>query len=303
MADKDATPNSFSLESGSEAIVEAAKTPTVDQPGMLNRTDPNVSVPTVAQATLSATEINEDAKMYSNAVEPSISESSSIQISPQTVVGVSEDEHQSVEDDPTVSLVCPRDEKVFSSIAGVDNGTSDQPSHRQPLCMCMCCCFTMKYDIFEDEQPIPFYTHYTRKIRNSTIPVSSMYFGVIYKDSCPMSRFSPVLQIIMGIVGVILIFVRLITISIRRFAWNMKEPPKLIHIALMFMLMVLLKIEMVYFHIPTPVFENPKDPAFCEKTFYDYVYYMNIAALVIGILASLVHIPQKPRIATQTLPQ
>ncbi|KAF8794930.1 hypothetical protein HNY73_002843 [Argiope bruennichi] len=294
MADKDATPNSFSLESGSEAIVEAAKTPTVDQPGMLNRTDPNVSVPTVAQATLSATEINEDAKMYSNAVEPSISESSSIQISPQTVVGVSEDEHQSVEDDPTVSLVCPRDEKVFSSIAGVDNGTSDQPSHRQPLCMCMCCCFTMKYDIFEDEQPIPFYTHYTRKIRNSS---------VIYKDSCPMSRFSPVLQIIMGIVGVILIFVRLITISIRRFAWNMKEPPKLIHIALMFMLMVLLKIEMVYFHIPTPVFENPKDPAFCEKTFYDYVYYMNIAALVIGILASLVHIPQKPRIATQTLPQ
>ncbi|GBM52456.1 hypothetical protein AVEN_214544-1 [Araneus ventricosus] len=296
-----------SLESDSETFAEASRMSVTDQSGRLSRTDSSVSAPPAKEAFLSANEISQDASESSGTIEPFSGESGSTLIASQTVGGVSEDEQQPPEDDPAAPLISPRYEDFVPPVNASDDRTSEPPPPQRPsYIQCMCCCYITTYNIHEDRQKVTYYIHYTRKIRNSkfillvlaallSIPISSIYFGVAYKESCPMARFLPVLLILMGVVGVIFIVVRLVTISTRRCLCNVKEPSKTISISLTFMLMVFMATEMLNIYSRKPVFDNPKDPSFCEKAFYDYVFYMNFAVLVIGILALLLHIPKEPR--------
>ncbi|GFY44424.1 uncharacterized protein TNIN_415811 [Trichonephila inaurata madagascariensis] len=125
------------------------------------------------------------------------------------------------------------------------------------------------------------------------IPISAGYMGARYMDSCPMNRSLPIIAFLLGLIGFMLVVCRMVTLCVRRFKCldPMRDEQKTLTVTGIFLIGYLSFAEMVIVFSNTPVFNNPLSKHFCDKIFYDYIYYMNFALIGIAIIAMLLHIP------------
>ncbi|GFT47963.1 uncharacterized protein NPIL_10661 [Nephila pilipes] len=144
---------------------------------------------------------------------------------------------------------------------------------------------------------------YSRKQRNSklmlvilffllALPISAGYMGSRYMESCSMSPDLPIITFLMGILGFILIVCRMVTLGIRRFrCLDRRNEQTTLTITGIFLIASLSLTEMAILLTKTPVFVNPVSTDFCDRIFYNYVFYMNFALMGTAIIATLLHIP------------
>ncbi|GFT22953.1 uncharacterized protein NPIL_370431 [Nephila pilipes] len=125
------------------------------------------------------------------------------------------------------------------------------------------------------------------------IPLSSGFMGAKYMDQCFLSPETPVFLFMMGVIGTIVIFCRILLITQkimlpRRGEW---QALGVIMIVGVLAIVVCLATEMFSFSRKAPSFEEG-DPRFCHETFYNFTYWINWTCVFVLTLMFLLELPK-----------
>ncbi|GFS67164.1 hypothetical protein NPIL_65171 [Nephila pilipes] len=122
-------------------------------------------------------------------------------------------------------------------------------------------------------------------------PLSAVYMGMVNEYRCPVSEVLKTLVTILGILGCF-IPILLIANLISRVRGNVSHKPYvMVIIGIMEQLaFLLLLFEAITFVKISPEFDN-SSKNYCDKIFYDYVYYFNFVAFGILILMTVLYFP------------
>ncbi|GFS61190.1 hypothetical protein NPIL_364901 [Nephila pilipes] len=123
------------------------------------------------------------------------------------------------------------------------------------------------------------------------LPLSSVYMGMANEYQCPVSEVLKTLVTILGILGCfipILLIVKLIS----RVRGNVSRNVYLMLIIITITLLAFLLLlgEVITFFKITPDFDI-SSKNYCDKRFYDYLYYSNFIAIGISILMTILYFP------------
>ncbi|GBM30565.1 hypothetical protein AVEN_27604-1 [Araneus ventricosus] len=115
----------------------------------------------------------------------------------------------------------------------------------------------------------------------SIVPISAFFMGAIHIGTCPANEGVTYLVYITGIAGVFLIGCHIAY----NFTKDRKEEIRNGIKTFQIITAILLMLEMFIFYSMSPSFENSEN--YCDETFYNYTFYMNIAAAGIVFLSVL----------------